>query len=100
MKRRRKFPNRRWRQKKKEVKKRLLNMRNKELFIWDLNKILKDIPEQGMADTIAATIYSRASRLGIDEALDYVDAMLKEKALDEDNARRVGDLIIRNSMRR
>lgn len=75
-------------------------MRNKELFIWDLNKILKDIPEQGMADTIAATIYSKASRLGIDEALDYVDTMLKEKALDEGSARKIGDLIIRNSMRR
>lgn len=75
-------------------------MRNKDLFIWDLNEILKGIPDKSMADTIAASIYSRASRMGIDEALDYIESMLKDKALDEESAKRISDLLMRNTMRR
>jgi hypothetical protein len=56
--------------KKKEVKKRMLRMRDRELFKWDLSGILKEMPDQSRVEPIAATIYSKASRQGIDEALD------------------------------
>jgi len=95
------YPSRHWRRrKKKDTKKVMLNMRDKELFLWDLNEILKGLEDQSMAESIAATVYSKASRLGIDEAMDYVESMLKEGALDETRARRIRELLIRNSMRR
>jgi hypothetical protein len=98
---RRRYPSGRWRRKrKKEVKKRMLRMRDKDLFIWDLNEILKDMEDQSLAETIGATVYSRASRLGIDEAIDYVDSMVADQALEESTAGRIRDLLLRNSTRR
>ncbi len=98
---RRRYPSGRWRRKrKKEVKKRMLRMRDKDLFIWDLNEILKDMEDQSLAETIGATVYSRASRLGIDEAIDYVDSMVADQALEESMAGRIRDLLLRNSTRR
>ena len=97
----RRYPTRRWRRKKKkEVKKRMLRMRDKELFLWDLNEILKSVPDQSRAEVIAATVYSKASRVGIDEALEYNEQMLAENALDEETAGKIHDLLMRNSMRR
>jgi hypothetical protein len=98
---RRRYPSGRWRRKrKKEVKKRMLRMRDKDLFIWDLNEILKDMEDQSLAETIGATVYSKASRLGIDEAIDYVDSMVADQALEESVAGRIRDLLLRNSTRR
>ena len=98
---RRRYPSGRWRRKrKKEVKKRMLRMRDKDLFIWDLNEILKEMEDQSLAETIGATVYSKASRLGIDEAIDYVDSMVADQALEESVAGRIRDLLLRNSTRR
>jgi len=98
---RRRYPSSRWRRaKKKEVKKRMLRMRDKDLFIWDLNEILKEVPDRSMAETVAATVYSKASRLGIDEALEYTDSTISKKLLDEGTAERIRDLLLRNSTRR
>jgi hypothetical protein len=98
----RRYPTRRrWRRKKKkEVKKRMLRMRDKELFLWDLNEILKSVPDQSRAEMIAASIYSKASRLGIEDAVEYNEQMLAEKALDEETANKIHDLLMRNSTRR
>lgn len=94
------YSRRRWRQKKKQTKKKLLNMRNKDLFIWDLNKIMEEVEDQSLAETMAATIYSKASRMGIDDAADYVDSMQEEGALDEESAQRIKSLLNRNTRRR
>ena len=97
----RRYPTRRWRRKKKkEVKKRMLRMRDKELFLWDLNEIMKSVPDQSRAEMIAASIYSKASRLGIEEALEYNEQMLSEEAIDEETADKIHDLLMRNSTRR
>jgi hypothetical protein len=97
----RRYPTRRWRRKKKkEVKKRMLRMRDKELFLWDLNEIMKSMPDQSRAEMIAASIYSKASRLGIEDAVEYNEQMLAEKALDEETADKIHDLLMRNSTRR
>ncbi len=91
----------RWRRKKKkDVKKRMLRMGNKDLFLWDLNEVLKVLPDRSMAQIIAANVYSKASRLGIDEALDYVEALRKEQGVDGESADKIRDLLMRNSMRR
>jgi hypothetical protein len=94
------YSRRRWRQKKKQTKKKLLNMRNKDLFIWDLNKIMEGVEDQSLAEPMAATIYSKASRMGIDDAADYVDSMQEEGALDEERAQRIKSLLNRNTRRR
>ena len=78
----------------------MLRMRDKELFLWDLNEILKSVPDQSRAEIIAATIYSKASRLGIEDALEYNEQMFEEKALDEETAGKIRDLLLRNSTRR
>lgn len=78
----------------------MLRMRDKDLFIWDLNEILKSVSDQSRAEMIAASIYSKASRLGIDEAIEYTDSMVAEEALDEGTANQIRDLLLRNSMRR
>ena len=78
----------------------MLRMRDKELFLWDLNEILKSVPDQSRAETIAATVYSKASRLGIEEALEYNEQMLADGALDEETADKIHDLLMRNSTRR
>ncbi len=78
----------------------MLKMANRDLFLWDLNEILKALPDRGLAENIAATVYSKASRLGIDEALAYVDSMRKENNLDEKSANSIRDLLMRNSVRR
>ena len=78
----------------------MLRMRDKDLFIWDLNEILKSVPDQTRAEMIHASIYSKASRLGIDKAIEYTDSMATEEALDEDTATQIRDLLLRNSMRR
>lgn len=98
---RRSYPSSRWgRKKKKDVKKRMLRMRNRDLFIWDLNKILQGVTDQRHAEILSATIYSKASRMGIDEALGYTVAMVAEEALDEETAGQIRELLLRNTMRR
>jgi len=95
------YPSSRWRRKKKkEVRKRMLKMGNKDLFLWDLNDVLKSLPDRSLAENVAATVYSKASRVGIDEAVAYVDSMRKQDGLDEESANRIHDLLMRNSVRR
>jgi hypothetical protein len=97
----RRYPRSSWRRrKKKEVRKRMLRMRDKDLFVWDLNEIVKDIPDQSLAEIVSATVYSKASRLGIDEAIDYIEGMVADENLEADVAERMKELLLRNSVRR
>ena len=70
----RRYPTRRWRRKKKkEVKKRMLRMRDKELFLWDLNEIMErsDMDEEKI-NTFKANMTAKARQRSIKEAKEYV----------------------------
>ncbi len=75
-------------------------MRKKDLFKWDLDKIMEDVEDQSLAKPISASIYSKASRMGIDEAIEYVESMHEQGALDEKIVKRIVSLLKRNTRRR
>ena len=75
---------------------RKLNMRRDYEFKYLLGQIVMELPEN-MRGTIKGTVYSKASKIGIKEAKDYVLMKKEEGYLSEELVKKIVDLLCRYS---
>lgn len=76
----------------------LLNMRNRQLFSFDIKEVLKATTiDPNTGAQFVAQVMARASRQGIDEAKDYVVEKQNEGIVDEALADQVLSLLDRYS---
>lgn len=73
----------------------MLNMRNQIVFKYDLKEILSHTKlDETVKTTLIASIIAKGSRQSIQEAKDYIYAMLEEyDALDEMTCDRIAQLL-------
>lgn len=65
-----------------------LDLRKVNEFKWELNMILRDVPEEYVG-TLRGTIIAKATKIGIREAKDYVVFKMEEGVIDEVVMRRI-----------
>jgi len=95
--RRRKFVRKRTKKKGDVKKKRMLNMHRVDDFLYDLEHILKEMPVEEHRRPVFATIYSKASNLGIDEAKKYVQEKTEEDIIPGEISEDILNLLHRYS---
>jgi len=78
----------------------MLDMGRADEFKWDLAQILKTHPDPRVADPLGAAIYSKASKVGTQEAKRYVDQKEEEGILDKSLAKQITSLLQRYTRRR
>lgn len=71
-------------------------MRRDYEFKYLLGQIVTELPEN-MRGTIKGTVYSKASKIGIKEAKDYILMKKDEGFLDEEIVKKIIDLLYRYS---
>ncbi len=80
--RRRKFKKKRFKRTKPNLgnnkRKRMLNMHSVRIFNYELQELLDKIPEETDRGPILASIFSKASNIGIDEAEKFVKAKTEQ----------------------
>lgn len=97
MRRRRKFVKKRINKEGSAKKRRMLNMHRVDDFRYDLERILKNMPEEDHRRPVFATIYSKASNLGINEARNYVKDKTEEEIIPEEMSEGILNLLYRYS---
>ncbi len=97
MRRRRKFVKKRINKEGSAKKRRMLNMHRVDDFRYDLQQILSNMPEEDHRRPVFATIYSKASNLGINEARNYVKDKTEEEIIPEEMSEGILNLLYRYS---
>ncbi len=97
MRRRRKFVKKRINKEGSAKKRRMLNMHRVDDFRYDLERILNNMPEEDHRRPVFATIYSKASNLGINEARNYVKDKTEEEIIPEEMSEGILNLLYRYS---
>ncbi|GBE54994.1 MAG TPA: hypothetical protein ENH28_02365 [Euryarchaeota archaeon] len=97
MRRRRKFVKKRINKEGSAKKRRMLNMHRVDDFRYDLKQILSNMPEEDHRHPVFATIYSKASNLGINEARNYIKDKTEEEIIPEEMSEGILNLLYRYS---
>ena len=71
-----------------------LDMNRIKDFKWELDQILKDLPES-VKGNIKGSIYAKASKLGIKETKDFIMQKEEEGTISEEMGRRIVKLLYR-----
>lgn len=81
---------------KSSPRKRKLDMSRNAEFRYLLKEKLNDLPEN-MRGAVFGAIYSKASKIGIQDARDYILKIKNEGMIDEKKAKELIDLIFKYS---
>lgn len=71
-----------------------LDMNRIKDFKWELDQILKDLPES-VKGNIKGSIYAKASKLGIKETKDFIMQKEEEGTISEEMGRKIVKLLYR-----
>lgn len=71
-----------------------LDMNRIKDFKWELDQILKDLPES-VKGNIKGSIYAKASKLGIKETKDFIMQKEEEGTIPEEMGRKIVKLLYR-----
>jgi hypothetical protein len=85
------------RKRSKRVRK--LNMRRIDDFKWSLSQILDDVDDQN-ASAVKGAVYTKASKIGVREAKDYIWEKQREGVIERDVALRLTRLLSKYSVYR
>ncbi len=99
--RRRKFKKKRLKHNKPNLannkRKRMLNMHSVRIFNYDLKDLLSKLPEETDRGPLFASIFSKASNIGIDEAEEFVKAKTEEGIIPKSLSNELNALLNRHS---
>ncbi len=62
----------------------MLNMRGISTFNYELGKLLSKLPEELDRHPVFASIYSKASNIGIEEAEEFINTRVEEGIIPRD----------------
>lgn len=85
-------PKHNWRNEGGERKK-MLNMRREKYFGFDLKDILEEFDLGDNQNIIAATIHNKASNLSINDAVEYINRLNTEGAINDRLVDKLEDLL-------
>jgi hypothetical protein len=73
-------------------KKKRLNLRRMIEFKYELDNILKDLPDN-VKGTLKGSIIAKADKMDIDAAMDFIDAKTDDKTITEETRERLYKLL-------
>jgi hypothetical protein len=78
-------------------RRRMLNMHGINSFNYELRNLLTKIPEESDRGPVFASIYSKASNIGIEEAEGFVNAKAEEGVIPKNLSIRLVELLYKYS---